>query len=168
MNGVCEKQLPKRFKLGPLLGHGAFSVVHAAVDTETGEEVAVKVVMIPKVVQKPGYSELQDIYKIEAEVKILQMVDHPHIIKPLHFFPSEEGSVLVMERCRGGELFNWMQELEVHEDGTRRWGQHHIITEHFVARLIRQLLSAVAYLHKLKIVHRDLKVRARLIPEKGV
>ena len=164
LSKVFEDQLPKKFRLGPILGHGAFSVVREAFDTESNKEVAVKAVLIPKKVDQPGYSNLQDVYRIEAEVKILNMSDHRHIIKLLHFFPSPEGCVLVMERCRGGELFTWMQSLEVHEDGTRRWAEH-TISEIFVARMIRQLLSAVAYLHERRVVHRDLKLENVLLKE---
>ena len=164
LSKVFEDHLPKRFRLGPVLGHGAFSVVREAVDSDSNQEVAVKAVLIPKKVDQPGYSNLQDVYRIEAEVKILNMSDHRHIIKLLNFFPSPEGCVLVLERCHGGELFSWMQNLEVHEDGTRRWDEH-IISEVFVARMIRQLLSAVAYLHERKIVHRDLKLENILLKE---
>jgi serine/threonine protein kinase len=164
LSKVFEDHLPKRFHLGPVLGHGAFSVVREATDSESKQEVAVKAVLIPKKVDQPGYSNLQDVYRIETEVKILNMSDHSHIIKLLHFFPSPEGCVLVLERCHGGELFSWMQNLEVHEDGTRRWAEH-IISEVFVARMIRQLLSAVAYLHERRIVHRDLKLENILLKE---
>ena len=41
-----------------------------------------------------------------TEVKILQTLDHPHVLKLYEYFEDEEAVYLVTEICRGGELFD--------------------------------------------------------------
>lgn len=56
------------------LGSGAFSVVKLGVNKVTSENVAVKIV------SKKKLSE-EDLAALYCEIKILESLDHPHIIK---------------------------------------------------------------------------------------
>ena len=55
-----------KFHLGPVLGHGAFSVVREATDSENNQEVAVKAVLIPEKVDQPECSNLQDVFRMTS------------------------------------------------------------------------------------------------------
>lgn len=65
-------------------------------------------------------------------------------------YESADEMYIVQELCSGGELFDRLEEQP----------DYHY-TEGQCAKLVKQMLSAVRYLHSKGIVHRDLKVRSR-------
>jgi calcium-dependent protein kinase len=78
------------------------------------------------------------------EVKILKMLDHPSIVKMFEFFADKKHFYIVMDICKGGELF---------DDIVNR-GK---LKENEVAILMKQLLCCVNYMHLNNVIHRDLK-----------
>jgi serine/threonine protein kinase len=75
-------------------------------------------------------------------------LDHPNIVRLEEVYESETEIYLVQELCLGGELFDRLDEQP----------DYHY-TEAQCARLVKQMLCAVRYLHSRGIIHRDLKVR---------
>ena len=78
---------------------------------------------------------------LRREGKLLQLIRHPNIVKLLDIMETENSYYLVMEYCKGGDLMEYIcqkQRLEEKE----------------VKRLIRQVISAVDYLHRMGILHR--------------
>lgn len=75
-------------------------------------------------------------------------LDHPNIVRLEEVYESESEIYLVQELCLGGELFDRLDEQP----------DYHY-TEAQCARLVKQMLCAVRYLHSKGIIHRDLKVR---------
>ena len=71
-------------------------------------------------------------------------LDHPNLVKVYEVFEYGGQYVLIMELCEGGDLFNYIK-------------QSRYFTEAKAAKIIRQLLQAVNYLHKQGITHRDIK-----------
>lgn len=71
---------------------------------------------------------------IENEMKILRMVNHPHIIHLERSFESHTHIYLVIERCTT-ELASILREKKV-------------FTENETQKVLDHLSSAVAYLHK--------------------
>jgi aurora kinase len=86
------------------------------------------------------------------EVKIQSFLNHPSIVKLYHFFVDEESAYLVLEPCLGKNLY---QNLK--ENGK--------MTEKVVREYIRQVCTAVEYMHKNDIIHRDLKPENILLHE---
>ena len=80
------------------------------------------------------------------EIDILRTLDdHPNIIRLHDTFEDKATLYIVMEECNGGELFQRIVEQ----------GQY---TEHDAAKVVKQLLSALQYMHEENnIVHCDLK-----------
>lgn len=74
-------------------------------------------------------------------------LDHPNIVRLEEVYESQSEIYLVQELCLGGELFDRLDEQP----------DYHY-TEAECARLVKQMLSAVRYLHSKGIIHRDLKV----------
>lgn len=78
------------------------------------------------------------------EINILKKIDHPNIMRIIEYYISQRHIYIVSEYLTGGELFD------------RIVSQQHF-TEYMAAVYIKQILSAVSYLHQHKIIHRDLK-----------
>lgn len=74
-------------------------------------------------------------------------MDHPNIVRLEEVYESQSEIYLVQELCLGGELFDRLDEQP----------DYHY-TEAECARLVKQMLSAVRYLHSRGIIHRDLKL----------
>ena len=64
---------------------------------ETGQMRAVKIIAREKI---------KNWDRFLTEVKILQTLDHPHVLKLYEYFEDEEAVYLVTEICHGGELFD--------------------------------------------------------------
>ncbi len=127
-------ELHRRYQETELLGKGAFGEVRLVLDSVTKEYRAMKVI------PKENCTEVASASLIE-EVAVLKKLDHPNIIKLFEFYQDEDNYYLITEHCTGGELFD-----RITESGH--------FTEQKAAGIMRQLLSAVAYCHARKIVHR--------------
>jgi calcium-dependent protein kinase len=97
-----------------------------------------------------------DFAMLKTEIELLQSADHPNIIKLYETYEDEKYLHLVMELCTGGDLFDYVISKRQ-------------LCEEEVANIMKKLLSAINYLHTLKICHRDLKPENFLFttPEPG-
>ena len=74
-------------------------------------------------------------------------LDHPHVVTLEEVFEGEDELFLTQELCEGGDLFDRLDEQP-----------DYCYTEEGCARVIKQIISAVSYLHSKDIIHRDLKL----------
>jgi calcium-dependent protein kinase len=81
---------------------------------------------------------------MKRELEILMYVDHPNIIKLYETYEDQLYLHLVMELCTGGDV-------------CERLITKGFFSEEEAANIMKQLLSAVNYLHLNGITHRDLK-----------
>ncbi|XP_052242550.1 hormonally up-regulated neu tumor-associated kinase homolog A-like [Dreissena polymorpha] len=135
------------YLLGNTLGEGSFAKVKEALHIPTGERVAVKIIDKKK--------SREDSYvrkNLRREGKILQMVRHSNIVQLLEIMETQNSYYLVTELCRGGDLMDYIS-------------QRRKLPEPEVKKYIRQIVSAVDYLHRLGILHRDLKIENLLMDE---
>jgi len=125
------------YEIREILGDGTSGQVRRAIHRQSGEERAVKIISLKRQV---------DLSTMEREVKLLQSLDHPYIVKLVESFVQPGVAMyLVMELVKGGDLFDSIIEKERYAEIEAR-------------HTMRRLLSAVHYLHHhSNIVHRDLK-----------
>lgn len=82
---------------------------------------------------------------LRREIECMQGLHHPHILELVEVFEESRFIHIVSELCTGGELYERI--------GSGDWNA----TEKESARLLENMLSAIAYLHDHGVVHRDLK-----------
>lgn len=97
--------------------------------------------------------------RLRREVAFLREADHPNIVSLHDVYEDERDVHIVTELCRGGELFDGIAEEARRGRATRALSETAPLCfrEDDAARVLRALLSAVAYLHARDIVHRDIK-----------
>lgn len=76
---------------------------------------------------------------------LLSKLQHPAIVKLYDLFEFDNRYMVVMEFCKGGPL-------------NTLFFKDNDISEKVIISVIRQLLSALSYMHSLRIVHRDIKL----------
>lgn len=118
-----------------VLGEGAYGEVKLALNRETQEAVAVKLVH--------ANSSLV-IESLRKEVCIHKMCSHPHIVKLYGSRVHNDMHYLMLEYACGGELFDRIEpDVGMPQADAQRY--------------FKQLLSAIEYLHGRGITHRDIK-----------
>ncbi|KPI82859.1 putative protein kinase [Leptomonas seymouri] len=86
-------------------------------------------------------SQLRD---IAQEVEIMSSLQHPNIVR-YYFCERDDNCISIfMELCTGGSLSSLIHSGK-------------LVNPPEIKLLLREIISAVAYLHSLRIVHRDLK-----------
>ena len=125
------------YRIGKLIGSGAFGDVRIWLHKESNSQRAVKILY------KANMSE-EDEKMLINEINILRDLDHPNIVKMYEFFQDEKRYYIITEICKGGELFD-----EIIDKGH--------FSEKDAAVIVRQLLSWLNYCHGKDIVHRDIK-----------
>ncbi|MET8453945.1 serine/threonine-protein kinase [Streptomyces sp. NPDC005209] len=133
------------WNLGQVIGRGGMGVVHAAVDRESGEPRAVKVVDVPQ-----GEWADRALSLFEREAGISRTLLHPHVVRTYDVVRTDEKCLLVMELCSGGSVAELIRRVGVLPPGT-------------AVRLALEILAALEYAHRVQLgeavglVHRDMK-----------
>lgn len=127
------------YTLGPRLGQGQFGTTHLCVERATGRQYACKSIA------KRKLAEADDVEDVRREVRVMHhLVGHPGIVAIVGAYEDAADVHLVMELCRGGELFDRIVER----------GRY---TERKAAELARWIVGVVEVCHSLGVMHRDLK-----------
>ncbi|XP_014662441.1 PREDICTED: MAP kinase-interacting serine/threonine-protein kinase 1-like isoform X2 [Priapulus caudatus] len=154
-NSMCRTDRPKRRRhrkkntsfvnskfedlyslTGELLGIGAYGSVQTCVNGLTDIEYAVKVIE-----KAPGLPRAQVFKEIEA---FHHCNGHENLLQLLEFYEEDDAFYLVMEKMHGGPLLDHIQE------------RGHF-TEREASLVVKDIASALKFLHDKGIAHRDLK-----------
>jgi calcium-dependent protein kinase len=121
------------------LGKGSYGQVFRCQNKETGNVYACKKMSKKKIKNKKQF---------QTELNLLRTTDHPNIIKLYDIYEDNKYIYLIMEECNGGEFFDSL---------AKRAKEKNMYTEKECARIFKQILEAVNYLHAHGVCHRDLK-----------
>ena len=125
------------YKIEETIGEGTYGKVKLATHIKLNEKVAIKFINKKKL--QKGDDE-----RIKNEIKIITKLNHPNILKAFEVFDDETNYYIVMERPIRGDLFNYICSK----------GRLSMDEASFI---FYQIVNGIQYLHKNKIVHRDMK-----------
>ncbi|XP_010537489.1 PREDICTED: mitogen-activated protein kinase 8-like isoform X2 [Tarenaya hassleriana] len=130
-----------RYQIQEVVGKGSYGIVGSAVDTHTGERVAIKKI-------NDVFEHVSDATRILREIKLLRLLRHPDVVEIKHIMlpPSrrEFRDIYVVFELMESDLH---QVIRANDDLT---------PEHYQFFLY-QLLRGLKYIHAANVFHRDLK-----------
>lgn len=135
-----RRRLETDYDIRDEIGSGAIGKVYRAVERKTGTLWAVKIVALRHFALSNAVS-LDDMLH---EARMLHKICHPGIVSVHDVYSSENAFSLVMQLVQGGDLF----------DRILKRGRY---PENDARGVMRNLLSALTYLHDRSIAHRDIK-----------
>jgi serine/threonine protein kinase len=92
------------FEKENVLGAGCFGTVFKGRDKETDFEVAIKMINKQKLKQ-------DEIVSLRKEVRIMQNLNHPHVVKYLEAYEDNKKLYLVMGMCTEGDLETMIEKV---------------------------------------------------------
>ncbi|KAL2462833.1 Mitogen-activated protein kinase 15 [Forsythia ovata] len=130
-----------RYEIQEVVGKGSYGVVGSAIDTHSGERVAIKKI-------NDVFEHVSDATRILREIKLLRLLHHPDIVQIKHIMlpPSrrEFRDIYVIFELMESDLH---QVIKANDD---------LSPEHYQFFLY-QLLRGLKYIHAANVFHRDLK-----------
>lgn len=147
---IAGSSFTHEYTIKARLGDGGTASVYSAVHNSLGECVAVKVALRKK--QERRWARTKSVF--QHEMCMLKRCEHPHIVRSLAFFQGPQDVALVLEHVPGGDF---QQVLE----------RHGALAEHTVLVVVAQLVSALAHMHSLDTLHRDVKLENLLLVRFG-
>lgn len=131
---IYKGDITQYYEIIKKIGEGGYGKIYKVKNKESGDIRAMKQIL---------KSKIPDIEKFQNEIKILSMVDHPNIVRLFEVIEDDKYFNLFQELCTGGELLSKVQKP---------------LKENEIAKIFKQIMSAIAYCHEKGIVHRDMKL----------
>lgn len=123
------------------IGKGKFAVVYRAKKVDDDQVVALKRISVDMMNEKAREKCLK-------EVRLLQNLDHPNIIRYMDSFITENDLIIVYEWAAAGDLKRQLRKAQ--EKGVG-------FDERVIWKYFSQICMAIQHMHEKRIMHRDLK-----------
>ena len=130
------------------IGKGAFGEVFLSMDQKLDELTAIKVInrkKLPSVLKN----------KLLIQLEILSKLNHKNVTKIIDKQKTSNNFYIEMEYSNGPNLYEYVQCYK------KKYGK--CLNEEIVQKLVKQIASGLEYLHKNKIIHRDIKLENLII-----
>jgi serine/threonine-protein kinase len=129
----------ERYRIQREVGRGSFGIVYAADDLQTGQTVAIKV-LLPWVRGDEGLR-----HRLKREARLTRMLTSPHAVRIFELDETPDGDLYIVMEFLDGEELNVLLVREGRLKPER------------AAEIGRQALEALGEAHRLGVIHRDVK-----------
>ena len=127
------------------IGKGGFCTVYKAIFKENKKTYALKI--INKLILKNE----EEIKNIVNEIKIMNELDSPNLLKLITNFEDENNIYIILPICKNGQLYDVLHKSKKK------------VKNIYIKKYLYQTIQAINDLHKKKIIHRDIKPENILI-----
>ena len=131
----------REYKIQKRLGIGSYGTVYQVSHKETNKIYVIKQIPLFNLTQ-------EEISNVKLEAKILKTINSKYVVKYYDSFLENNHLNIVMEYCNGGDLG---QYIDTHKNKNEK------ISEELIWLIFIKITLGLASIHKLKILHRDLK-----------
>ena len=137
LDDFCNKKLTVNdFTTLKVIGKGSYGTVLLV------EKKDDKQIYAMKILKKKAMIKRNQVNHIKTERKIMELIEHPFIVKLVYALQTPQKLYMIMDYCPGGELFYHIQRVErFNEEAVKFYGA--------------QLVLALDYLHKNNIIYRE-------------
>ena len=146
-----KKDKLSKYEIGQELGKGAYAKVKLAINKITKEKFAIKIYEKEKL---NSNSKKSCVFK---EIQILRKLNHKNIAKLIEVISTEKQILIVQELIEGISL------REYYNNEIRNQKGISIHKESIFKKIFYQIFSAMDYIHKKNIAHRDIKLENILL-----
>ncbi|KAJ1412011.1 kinase-like domain-containing protein [Ochromonadaceae sp. CCMP2298] len=147
MISASDPKHPKnRYQLLEKIGKGGYGYVCKARDTMSDKIVAIKIINL-----EDAGDEMED---INQEIAVMSNINCTQLTKYFTSHVVEANLWIVMEYLEAGALLDIIKA-------------HGPLSEPFVAYIMKELLTALVYLHSERKIHRDVKAGNILVSGEG-
>ncbi|XP_065184611.1 serine/threonine-protein kinase PLK1-like [Sycon ciliatum] len=136
---IVDSRTKRKYRQGRFLGRGGFAKCYELTDQETNQVYA------GKIVDKTSLTKQHHRDKLTMEIKVHRSVKHQHIVDFVDCFEDSNNVYIILELCRSKSM------KELHK-------RRKTLTEPETRYFMKQIISALVYLHEQKIIHRDVKL----------
>jgi len=144
IDASVARPLGGRYRLIEVVGRGGMGSVYRGLDLRLNRPVAIKVLRSV---------ERADTDRFEAEIKILERLVHPDLVRLLDAGDLASRPFLVMDLVQGRSLAERVAEGPLDREETARIGA--------------RVAAALAFVHDAGVIHRDVKPANVLLTEGG-
>ena len=134
---MCNKKMTVNdYTTLKVIGKGSYGKVLLVKKNDDNKVYAMKIS------KKKAMIKRNQVKHIKTERKIMELIDHPFIVKLAFAFQTPQKLYMIMDYCPGGELFYHIQRVErFNEEAVKFYGA--------------QLVLALDHLHKNNIIYRE-------------
>ena len=137
----------KKYAKGKFLGKGGFAKCYEFTSLEKNRTLAAKII------PKASLKKTRHRQKLLSEIRIHRSLNHPHIVKFEHVFEDNENVYILLEMCTNQTL----------NDLCKRRKR---LLEFEAQYYIYQIVESLRYLHRNRVIHRDLKLGNLFLSDK--
>lgn len=100
-----DEEYLQNYKIGKVLGKGAYGKVHLGLHRLANMFVAMKSMSKKRLKEGKGNNK----QKVDNEVGLLKQIDHQGIVKLYEIFETEKHYIIIIELCPGGDMIGYVR-----------------------------------------------------------